>query len=78
MIELLKHGKNINNVVTKCQTCGCVFRFEDGVDTYHNRIKCADYVDCPDCKEEILVHDTSCYNDNPNKFMCEIFDEYDE
>ncbi len=74
MIEVLKHG-NKKQIITRCPSCGCVFRFDDETDTYHDRIFCGDYVDCPECGEQIQVHDTSCHNDNPHNFECEIIDE---
>lgn len=74
MIEVIKHGKEVAGgvVITRCPTCGCVFKFHDGEDTYHDRIECIDCVICPDCEEPVIVHDTSCWNDNPNAYVCEV------
>ena len=72
MIKIIKHGKELKEpkkdiITTRCPECGCIFKID------HNRIFCKDYIYCPDCWEEIIVHDTSSItSDDPNKIMCEI------
>lgn len=79
MIEVIKHGKEVAEgiVLTRCPNCGCVFKFTDGEDTYHDRIECEDFVICPDCKERVTVHNTSCWNDNPDAYVCEVLNKDD-
>lgn len=81
MIEVIKHGTNSEKskskkLVTRCNECGCVFSFLDldayyGGDLLHSRPFCEDYVCCPDCKNQIVVHSTSCHS-NPKDILCEI------
>ena len=77
MIEVIKHGKEVVRgvVITRCPNCGCVFKFRDAEDTGHDTIACEDFVICPDCEERVTVHDTSCWNDNPNAYVCEVLNE---
>ena len=74
MIEIIKHGNKEKywSVTTRCPECGCIFKFNPFEDTYHERIFCEDRVDCPDCGNEITVHNTSCWNDDPERVVCEI------
>lgn len=74
MIEVIKHGKEVVRgiVITRCPNCGCVFKFTDAEDTGHDTIACEDFVNCPDCGGRVTVHDTSCWNDNPNAYVCEV------
>lgn len=81
MIEVIKHGtkseKSENKkLVTRCNECGCVFSFLDldtyyGGDLLHSRPFCQDYVYCPDCNNQIVIHSTSCHS-NPEDILCEI------
>ena len=75
MIEILKHGINPDKrqVTTKCPKCGCIFKFEDGEDTFYDDAVCIDYVECPECTELITVHYSS--SRNPSKFECDIINE---
>ena len=85
MIEVIKHGNQIvknKKIITKCNECGCIFSFIDndpylGGDLKHHRIFCKDYVYCPDCGNEIAVHDTSCFSDS-NEILCEVVEETSE
>ena len=78
MIEVIKHGNKPrqNTVTTRCPECGCIFRFNPEEDTYHTRIFCEDRIDCPDCGHEISVHDTSSWNDDPERILCQVIDDY--
>jgi DNA-directed RNA polymerase subunit RPC12/RpoP len=75
MIEVIKHGKpQFSRVVTtKCPNCDCIFKFNVDEDTYHDRIWCGDFIECPDCGEKIMVRDTSawCGND-PDRIICDV------
>lgn len=76
MIEVIKHGKEVARgiIITRCPNCGCMFKFHDGEDTSDDEIRRV-FVICPDCEEHIAVHNTSCWNDNPNAYMCEVLNE---
>lgn len=77
MIEVIKHGKQRKPkvIATKCFNCGCVFKFDVDEDTYHSRIYCGDFVDCPDCGQDICVHNTSSIaHVDPDEIVCEIVD----
>ena len=52
-----------------------MFKFDVDDDTYHDMIYCGDFVDCPECGQEILVYNTSSMDDaGTNKIVCEIVD----
>ena len=81
MIKVVKHGNQMpkdKEITTRCDECGCVFSFVDkdaycNGDLLHSRPLCKDYVNCPDCGNEIMVHSTSCFDDY-DVILCEIVD----
>ena len=77
MIEIIKHGTQPKHLViaTKCFNCGCVFKFDVDDDTYHDRLYCGDFVNCPECGQDILVHNTSSMDHaDPDKIVCDVVD----
>lgn len=77
MIEIIKHGNKEKywSVTTRCPECGCIFKFNPLEDTYHERVFCEDRINCPDCGNEITVYDTSCWNDDPERVVCEVVED---
>lgn len=56
MIEIIKRG---TKRTTKCECCGCEFRFEDE-DTHIEFLgeEEVQYVQCPQCDEQVILKQT--------------------